>query len=70
MRIAILGGGMAGLAAAWALTDPQADSAVESVTVYQRGWRLGGKGASGRGRRRTKGRCCTAEAGTVSQVRR
>ncbi len=49
MRIAILGGGMAGLAAAWALTDPSPDSAVESVTVYQRGWRLGGKGASSRG---------------------
>src|SRR5215831_4044580 len=41
---------MAGLAAAWALTDPLPGSAVESVTVYQRGWRLGGKGASSRGR--------------------
>jgi len=41
---------MAGLAAAWALTDPRPGSAVESVTVYQRGWRLGGKGASSRGR--------------------
>jgi len=41
---------MAGLAAAWALTDPASDSVVESVTVYQRGWRLGGKGASSRGR--------------------
>jgi uncharacterized protein with NAD-binding domain and iron-sulfur cluster len=41
---------MAGLAAAWALTDQSPDSAVESVTVYQRGWRLGGKGASSRGR--------------------
>jgi uncharacterized protein with NAD-binding domain and iron-sulfur cluster len=50
VRVAILGGGMAGLAAAWALTDPSPDSAVESVTVYQRGWRLGGKGASSRGR--------------------
>ena len=41
---------MAGLAAAWALTDPSPDSTVDSVTVYQRGWRLGGKGASSRGR--------------------
>src|SRR5882757_7542376 len=41
---------MAGLAAAWALTDPSPDPAVESVTVYQRGWRLGGKGVSSRGR--------------------
>src|SRR5690242_2400846 len=40
---------MAGLAAAWALADPSPDSAVDSVTVYQRGWRLGGKGASSRG---------------------
>jgi uncharacterized protein with NAD-binding domain and iron-sulfur cluster len=39
---------MAGLTAAWALSDPAA-SEVESVTVYQRGWRLGGKGASSRG---------------------
>ena len=44
----ILGGGMAGLAAAWALSDPAATE-VESVTVHQRGWRLGGKGASSRG---------------------
>ncbi len=40
---------MAGLAAAWALTDPRSASDIESVTVYQRGWRLGGKGASSRG---------------------
>ena len=46
-RIAILGGGMAGLAAAWRLSDPEGEPA--EVTVYQRGWRLGGKGASSRG---------------------
>src|SRR5262245_8617889 len=46
-RIAILGGGMAGLAAAWRLSDPNGEPA--EVTVYQRGWRLGGKGASSRG---------------------
>jgi uncharacterized protein with NAD-binding domain and iron-sulfur cluster len=39
---------MAGLAAAWALTEPGTSPDVE-VTVYQRGWRLGGKGASSRG---------------------
>jgi uncharacterized protein with NAD-binding domain and iron-sulfur cluster len=44
-KVAILGGGMAGLAAAWALSD---DEEID-VTVYQRGWRLGGKGASSRG---------------------
>lgn len=49
MRVVILGGGMAGLAAAWALTGPGPAAEVESVTVYQRGWRLGGKGASSRG---------------------
>jgi uncharacterized protein with NAD-binding domain and iron-sulfur cluster len=46
-RIVILGGGMAGLAAAWRLSDP--DGERPEVTVYQRGWRLGGKGASSRG---------------------
>jgi uncharacterized protein with NAD-binding domain and iron-sulfur cluster len=49
VRVIILGGGMAGLAAAWALSDPVAAGEVESVTVHQRGWRLGGKGASSRG---------------------
>jgi uncharacterized protein with NAD-binding domain and iron-sulfur cluster len=47
-RVAILGGGMAGLAAAWRLTRP--DGPRPAVTLYQRGWRLGGKGASSRGR--------------------
>ena len=42
---------MAGLTAAWALSDPAVAGEVESVTVYQRGWRLGGKGASSRGAR-------------------
>ncbi len=46
-RVAILGGGMAGLAAAWRLSEP--DGERPEVTVYQRGWRLGGKGASSRG---------------------
>jgi uncharacterized protein with NAD-binding domain and iron-sulfur cluster len=47
MRVAVLGGGMAGLAAAWRLSEPEAGP--NEVTVYQRGWRLGGKGASSRG---------------------
>jgi uncharacterized protein with NAD-binding domain and iron-sulfur cluster len=45
-RIAILGGGPAGLAAAWHLI--HADPNLE-ITVYQQGWRLGGKGAASRG---------------------
>jgi uncharacterized protein with NAD-binding domain and iron-sulfur cluster len=47
-RVAILGGGMAGLSAAWSLSQPGCRDQFE-VTVYQRGWQLGGKGASGRG---------------------
>ena len=45
-KIAILGGGGGSLIAAWELvrTDPTA----YDITVYQLGWRLGGKGASGR----------------------
>jgi uncharacterized protein with NAD-binding domain and iron-sulfur cluster len=48
-RIAILGGGMSGLAAAWRLSEPGWEERFERITVYQRGWRLGGKGASSRG---------------------
>jgi len=48
-RIAVLGGGQAALTAALQLTDP-ANPAHTScdVTIYQIGWRLGGKGATGR----------------------
>ena len=47
-KIAILGGGPAGIAAAFELTrDAESRSRFE-VTVYQVGWRLGGKCASGR----------------------
>ncbi len=47
--MAILGGGMAGLSAAWRLSEPGWRDSFESITVYQRGWRLGGKAASSRG---------------------
>lgn len=40
---------MAGLSAAWRLSEPGWQDRLESITVYQRGWRLGGKGASSRG---------------------
>jgi uncharacterized protein with NAD-binding domain and iron-sulfur cluster len=40
---------MAGLSAAWRLSDAGWRDRFESITVYQRGWRLGGKGASSRG---------------------
>jgi uncharacterized protein with NAD-binding domain and iron-sulfur cluster len=46
----VLGGGPAAIAAAFELTTPELNGRFE-VTVYQRGWRLGGKCASGRNRR-------------------
>jgi len=46
-RVAILGGGLGGLVTAFNLTAPEQQGAYE-VTVYQLGWRLGGKCATGR----------------------
>ncbi|MBK8249814.1 MAG: NAD(P)-binding protein [Gemmatimonadetes bacterium] len=48
IRVAIVGGGCASLTAAWELTRPEQQGRY-AVTVFQQGWRLGGKGASGRG---------------------
>jgi uncharacterized protein with NAD-binding domain and iron-sulfur cluster len=48
IKVAIIGGGCAAMAAAFELTRPVHHSRYQ-VTVYQLGWRLGGKGASGRG---------------------
>ena len=48
IRVAILGGGTGALATAMELTDPKYDGRFK-VTVLQQGWRLGGKGATGRG---------------------
>lgn len=48
-RIAILGGGTAALTAAFGLTSQPHWSDRYEITVYQLGWRLGGKGASSRG---------------------
>jgi uncharacterized protein with NAD-binding domain and iron-sulfur cluster len=47
-RIAILGGGIASLSTALELTDDPDWSSRFEITVYQMGWRLGGKGASSR----------------------
>jgi uncharacterized protein with NAD-binding domain and iron-sulfur cluster len=47
-RIAILGGGMAGLTAAWALSGPDERDDLD-ICVYERAPHLGGKGASTRG---------------------
>lgn len=49
-RIAILGGGCGALSTAFWLTDDPARRAAVEVTVHVQGWRLGGKGASGRNR--------------------
>lgn len=47
-RVAILGGGVGAMTAAWALTNfPNAKDRFD-ITIYSLGWRLGGKGASGR----------------------
>ena len=48
-KIAILGGGMGGLATAYELTSQAGWQDRYEVTVYQLGWRLGGKCASSRG---------------------
>jgi len=44
VKVAIIGGGCAGLAAAWELSKQPNFQ----VSVYEKSWRLGGKGASGR----------------------
>jgi len=46
-RVVIIGGGPAGLAAAFWLTAPEQNNRYR-VTIYTQGWRLGGKCASGR----------------------
>ena len=48
-RVAILGGGAGAMTAAMWLSTRGWRNRFESITVYQMGWRLGGKGASGRG---------------------
>ena len=47
-KIAILGGGVGAIAAAWQITSEPDWQQRYEVTLYQMGWRLGGKGASGR----------------------
>ena len=47
-KIAILGGGVSAMTAAYELTNVPDWQKRYDITVYQMGWRLGGKGASGR----------------------
>lgn len=48
-KIAILGGGVGAMTTALQLTSEPNWGSKYDITVYQMGWRLGGKGASGRG---------------------
>ena len=50
-KIAILGGGVGAMTAAFELTEQPGWQDNYAITVYQMGWRLGGKGASGRNRK-------------------
>ena len=47
-KVAIIGGGVAAMTAAFYLTDQPGWQSRYEITVYQMGWRIGGKGASGR----------------------
>jgi uncharacterized protein with NAD-binding domain and iron-sulfur cluster len=47
-KVAILGGGVGAMTAAFALTEQPGWQDRYEITLYQLGWRLGGKGASGR----------------------
>jgi len=47
-KIAVLGGGVGAMSAVWALTSLPGAAEHYDIHVYQMGWRLGGKGASGR----------------------
>jgi uncharacterized protein with NAD-binding domain and iron-sulfur cluster len=49
-KIIVLGGGMSALAAAHKLTDSADWQDKYDITVYQTGWRLGGKTSTGRGK--------------------
>ena len=46
-KIAVLGGGVGALSAAFYLTEQPGWDELYEITVYQHGWRLGGKCASG-----------------------
>jgi uncharacterized protein with NAD-binding domain and iron-sulfur cluster len=48
IKVAIIGGGCAAMTTAFELSRPQHRGRYQ-VSVFQEGWRLGGKGASGRG---------------------
>lgn len=49
IKVAVLGGGLGAMSAAWGLLQSK-DADRYDITIYQKGWRLGGKSASGRNR--------------------
>lgn len=49
-KIAVLGGGIGSLAAVYGITQTPGWQDKYEITLYQVGWRIGGKGASGRNR--------------------
>lgn len=49
-KVAVLGGGVGAVVAAFELTQQPGWQEQYEITIYQLGWRLGGKGASGRDR--------------------
>jgi uncharacterized protein with NAD-binding domain and iron-sulfur cluster len=53
-KIAILGGGMGAISAAFCLTNTPELASQHDITIYQLGWRIGGKGASGRNQARQR----------------
>ena len=59
-RIAILGGGISALTAAFELTEQDPDGSQFDITVYTLGWRLGGKAAVGAMRLNTTAPSSTA----------
>nr|WP_315250090.1 NAD(P)-binding protein [uncultured Duganella sp.] len=50
-KIAVLGGGVSAMTTAYYLTEQPGWQNNYDITLYQQGWRLGGKGASGRNAR-------------------
>ena len=48
-KIAVLGSGMSALASVYELTSYENWQEHYDITIYQMGWRLGGKTATGRG---------------------
>ena len=69
-KVAILGGGMAGVTAAWRLSEPGWEREFESITIYQRGFRLGGKGRQQPRRARARSKSTGSTCGSATTTTR